>query len=383
MNDKLKALQQELAQVKQKLAVKEKELENKEKVFKAVIDNSIVGYWEWDIKNDKEYLSPSFKMMFGYEAHEMTEEPTTWRNIIHPEDLEKAQEIFQRCKQSDVDEYYATEVRYYHKDGSLVDIFCSGRVTERDANNIPTKMVGSHINISPLKKVQRKLMETTKLLSRQNKRLHDFAYITTHNMRSPIGNLVSLHGLYELCETPQEKEDMVAKLNDISHELLRNVNELSDTLKKDHKDDENIFFSKVFDNVKKQLSNTIAQKEATLSCSFDNQPTIRYPKIYLESILLNLISNALKYSSPKRTVRISVTTKRNNNKTQLCVSDNGLGIDMEKHGHKIFGLYNTFHKNADAKGIGLFITKTQIESLGGNITVDSIPDQGTTFTVTF
>jgi PAS domain S-box-containing protein len=384
MDEKLKALQDELAQVKQQLADKEKELAERNQVFEALANNTIVAYWEWDIIQNKEYLSSSFMEMFGYDPEQIRSESKSWRDIIHEEDLIKVDQLFNRCLENELNGYHSCEVRYIHKNGTIIDVYCSGKVIARNEENHPTKMVGSHINISPLKKVQRRLMETTKLLAHQNKQLHDFAYITTHNLRSPIGNLVSLHELYKICSEQKDKEEMVDKLEEVSLQLLHNVNDLSDSLKEQQdKQYQEIAFQDVCDNVLRQLSTFIENKNAQIDISFQEKASIAYPKIYLESILLNLVSNALKYSSTKRSVELSISTRVENHKTKLIVSDNGQGIDMDKYSHQLFGLYNTFHKNPDAKGIGLFITKTQIESLGGSIHVDSTPDVGTTFTITF
>jgi signal transduction histidine kinase len=104
---------------------------------------------------------------------------------------------------------------------------------------------------------------------------------------------------------------------------------------------------------------------------------------YLESIILNILTNAIKYRSPKRKSNIHIYAKFNNNMIQLIVMDNGLGIDLKLHGSKIFGMYKTFHGNNDAKGIGLFITKNQIDAMGGSIEVESKLNQGTTFKINF
>lgn len=384
MDEKMKALQRELEEVKQQLVVCEAELEARKKVFDAVYDNTIVGYWEWDVKNDTEYLSPSFTMMFGYEFEELNNTNTSWKTIIHKDDLERVTELFNRCFNNEIDEFYNNEVRYRHKDGSTVDVYCSGRITERDENSKPIKMVGCHIDITPLKKEQRKLMETTKVLAQQNKQLQDFAYITSHNLRSPAGNLVSLHELYKMSTSQEEKDQLVLKLEEVSHQLLNNVNELSESLKKHQENNyKEIELEKVCESVLKQLSVTIEDKKAKINVDFKAKEKIAFPKIYLESILLNLVSNALKYASNKRKPEITIATELKNENTLLHVSDNGLGIDMRKHEDQLFGLHNTFHGNDDAKGIGLFITKTQIESLGGNISVKSVPEKGTRFTITF
>lgn len=108
---------------------------------------------------------------------------------------------------------------------------------------------------------------------------------------------------------------------------------------------------------------------------------ISYSIAYLRSIFLNLISNSLKYCSSKRKPVIHISSEKVNNRIQLIFKDNGLGIDLDKYGDKVFGFRKTFHKNASAKGLGLFIIKSQIEALKGTIAIDSELDKGTKFTI--
>ncbi|MEQ9412921.1 MAG: ATP-binding protein, partial [Cyclobacteriaceae bacterium] len=103
----------------------------------------------------------------------------------------------------------------------------------------------------------------------------------------------------------------------------------------------------------------------------------------MESIIQNLVGNAIKYRSPERNPEIEVKTFRVNDETYFSVVDNGLGINLERHGGKIFGLHKTFHRHTEAKGVGLFITKTQVEAMGGTITVESTVGKGSTFTINF
>ena len=112
-------------------------------------------------------------------------------------------------------------------------------------------------------------------------------------------------------------------------------------------------------------------------------PSFYLPKFYLESILHNFISNAIKYRSPERKLLVVVKSWRENELIHLSVEDNGLGMDLKIVGDRVFGLYKTFHKHGQAKGLGLYLTKMQIEKLGGEVSVQSEPDVGTTFTVTF
>jgi signal transduction histidine kinase len=125
------------------------------------------------------------------------------------------------------------------------------------------------------------------------------------------------------------------------------------------------------------------QCDGEITFNFTAYPEINYNKTYLESILLNLLSNAIKYRSPKRPLKVHFKTEVINEIVVLKVSDNGLGIDMNKYGDKLFGLRKTFHEHKDAKGVGLFLTKSQVEAMGGKIWVESAVDKGTTILIQF
>ena len=102
---------------------------------------------------------------------------------------------------------------------------------------------------------------------------------------------------------------------------------------------------------------------------------------YMESIILNLITNAIKYRDPKRRSWLQISAERINGYVIITASDNGLGINLERYGDRIFGLYKTFHQHSDARGLGLYMTKSQVEVMGGAITVQSKVGEGTTFTI--
>jgi signal transduction histidine kinase len=140
--------------------------------------------------------------------------------------------------------------------------------------------------------------------------------------------------------------------------------------------------SESINHVLNQLHGIIFEQNAKVTVYLEVDK-ISYPKVYLESILYNLLSNALKYIAKDKIPEIIVSTYTQDNRTILSVKDNGIGLDMNKYGNKIFKLNQVFHKGYDSKGIGLFITKTQVESLGGNIEVKSVLNEGSEFIVTF
>ena len=238
-----------------------------------------------------------------------------------------------------------------------------------------------------LKETIAKLDKLTKRLEFKRNTLQDFAYIVSHNLRSPTGNLIALMDIYKRTEDPEKKEFLMSKFFDVAVQLAVTVQDLSEVLNINQNKEverENLSFRTVLEN---QITNNISEimrLNAHVHYDFSECESINYPKIYLDSILLNLLTNALKYSSTDRTPEISFTTNIDaNGLITLYCKDNGLGIDLKKYGSKIFSLHKTFHQRADARGVGLFITKQQIKSLGGDIEVQSEPNVGTTFIIKF
>jgi PAS domain S-box-containing protein len=231
------------------------------------------------------------------------------------------------------------------------------------------------------------LNKLTKRLEYKRNTLQDFTYIVSHNLRSPTGNLISLIDLYKRTTDLQKKELLLSKIFDVSHQLGNTVHDLSEVLNINQNavlQKEVLHFETIVASQITSLASQIMDAEASITFDFSACETILYPKVYLESIILNLLTNALKYSSAERRPEIVFTTTKNRKGLiSLYCKDNGQGIDLKKYGSKIFSLHKTFHNNPDAKGVGLFITKNQIKSMGGSITVQSEVDKGTTFTVHF
>lgn len=223
-------------------------------------------------------------------------------------------------------------------------------------------------------------------LQKKNQQLLNFAHITSHNLRSPVSNLNSLLWLYKESQTSEEKALLFEKFETVIHNLSETLNELVDALKIQEDTDkkrEILLFEDVFKKVKESMAGKILETEAVVSYNFSKAPTIDYPRLYLESILQNLLSNSLKYKSPHRTPVIHAETLFQDGILTLKFSDNGMGIDLRRHADKLFGLNKTFHKHAEAKGVGLFITKTQVEAMGGSITATSEVDKGSVFIIYF
>ena len=136
-------------------------------------------------------------------------------------------------------------------------------------------------------------------------------------------------------------------------------------------------------NMKQNIHVLFPQQLVNFTIDVPNSYNVMAIPAYLESIFLNLCSNSLKYADPNRSPEIEITSITEGDITKVMYKDNGRGIDMQKHGSQIFRMHKTFHKNKDANGVGLYITKNQIEAMGGAITIESEVNVGTTFYLEF
>lgn len=277
------------------------------------------------------------------------------------------------------------DVECQRKDGSKFAMEIHGK-------NIPymgkTIRVTEFRDVTARKKAKEKIQEQNARLSnvasdlkRKNDQLEEFAQIVSHNLRGPIGNILSLISFYEETKSEKERAEYFNLLKTSSHAVQNTFNELVEVLRiRQHTDIERqtISFESTLEKVKQMFAAKINETQAVITSDFQVS-TIIYPNIYLESIVLNLLSNSLKYRKKNVAPAITFKTYRIDGSTILEVSDNGLGIDLERYGHQLFKLNKTFHLHAEARGIGLFITKNQVEAMGGEIKVFSKPNEGATF----
>ncbi|MEZ4974514.1 MAG: PAS domain S-box protein [Cyclobacteriaceae bacterium] len=241
-------------------------------------------------------------------------------------------------------------------------------------------------DVTERKAAQKSLEDMAHDLTNRNKQLANFAHITSHNLRAPVSNLNSLLAIYHISESDEEKREIFDRFQKVIAHLSNTLNELVDAIKIQENaevDREHLSFSEILTKSGEMMTAQVWQTKAEIDSDFDKAPFIHYNKHYLDSIFQNLLSNSLRYRSPDRNPEIRIRTSIENGQTVLTFADNGLGMDLEKHGHKLFGLHKTFHRHNEAKGVGLFITKTQVEAMGGTIEAESEIGKGTTFTITF
>ncbi|NRF37481.1 PAS domain-containing sensor histidine kinase [Pedobacter foliorum] len=242
-------------------------------------------------------------------------------------------------------------------------------------------------NVTHTKKLEEERNKLLVSLSRINEELHHLTHMASHDLRAPVSNLLAIFSLLDM-ETIQDEEtrNLINILQSTTEGLNVTLNyylEAACQKKSLHVPTENLNLHQSLDGVLHSINSLVLGSRAVLHIDFSEFDTLNFNKVYMESIFLNLITNSIKYAKPGSHPDISIVTKRTNGSQQLIFSDKGLGFDMEKVKHKVFGLHQTFHNHPDSKGIGLFLIYNHINSLGGQIQVESKINEGVRFVLTF
>jgi len=242
-------------------------------------------------------------------------------------------------------------------------------------------------NITEQKQEQKQKEKMSADLIQRNLDLEQFTFIISHNLRAPAANIIACAEiLQDETITPQEQKDLlhgIYKSVTALDAVIKDINKILQVKSEVNEKKEVIIFSKLVNDIMISISNLIDKHHVRIISDFSEVDEIYSLKIYIYSIFYNLISNSIKYSKLDEQALIEIKSKKENDKTILTFKDNGLGIDMKTKGDKIFGLYKRFHTHVEGKGMGLFMVKTQVESLGGKITIASELNKGTEFTIVF
>ncbi len=328
------------------------------------------------------YVNPAFSQMSGYQSNEIIGKSA---NIFKgpksdSDELKKLLKAIKNEEECLIETItYTKNKEEYWVRFSMIPIFNNEEVISH--------WISIQRDITDEKKLETEKEHLIRELTQNNKDLKQFSYITSHNLRAPLSNLIGLLNLTE--DIPIENEELQEILTGFTkstHLLNETINDLVKVIIiKDNPSmqKEEVSLKEVFENVFSQLSFQIELHKPIIKLKFDKLPQLTTNKAYIESILLNLLTNSIKYKSENRKLKISITAEQVDNKAILTFKDNGIGIDLERNRDKIFGLYQRFHNYPDSKGLGLYLVKSQVETMGGTISIDSEVNKGTTFTITF
>lgn len=345
--------------------------------------NAVDGVvWESDPDTfDFTFISKKSEDILGYTQEEWLSSPGFWVDHIHPDDRVWVMRYCKTCTQK-LDQH-DFEYRMIAKDGSLVWLRDIVNVVVEDGKAVLLR--GIMIDITKTKKSEKDLKHSFDLVNEQNKRLLNFSYIVSHNLRSHTSNIQSIATLIDMASNHEEQREMITLLKTVSNSLnetLLNLNKVVNIQTNINVIVEPLKLRHYIDRTLEVLHDQIALKQVQIENKVTDDIIVNYNPAYLESILLNFIFNAIRYSHPDRLPVIELSCHHEDHLV-LRISDNGIGIDLDKHGKELFGMYKTFTSNPDSKGVGLFISKNQIDAMGGRVLVESVVNVGTVFKIYF
>ena len=353
-----------------------------EKKFRSIVENSSDGYILIEMSGKIRELSPYGKLRIN--INPINEDGFFNIDLIHPEHRKQVLKTF-----FDVSKNYgdikSIELKFKISENNY-------RWIESTIYNLLNEPSVDAVVLNYRDITLRKLEEEQRLalieeLIQSNADLKQFGFITSHNLRAPLTNLLSIVDLLDLnkIKDDQSKELLRAfktatfQMNDTLNDLIKVLFIRENKFLALNKID---FQTVVSKNIH-DLNALINSADINISVDFFEAPSVLFDANYLESILLNLMSNSIKFSSPDRKLEISMKSRIEGEFIILEFSDNGIGMDSERVKDRIFGLYQRFHDRSDGKGIGLYLIHSQVTALGGKISVKSKVNEGTTFYITF
>ena len=323
-------------------------------------------------------VNPAVSKLLGYSEEELKQHPIN--DFVFSEDKKSTETARLELKKKVP--LFNFENRYLTKDGNIVWLLWTSIPIENE------KVVYAIAkNITLQKEIEHERNKHIAELTKINEEYKQLTYTSAHDLRSPVNNLLSV---FELLDTTKindaETIELISILKTTSEGLKNTLNDYVKVL--DKKNDliakiEMINLNQIVKEVLLSINSLIQNSAATITTDFTSFENVKFNKAYLKSIFLNLITNAIKYSSPDRFPIITLSTQLDNGAKKMIISDNGIGFDMDNVKGKVFGLHQKFNNNKDSNGIGLYLVYNHITSLGGHITLESKLNEGAKFIITF
>lgn len=323
-------------------------------------------------------VNPALTNLLGYSSEELTKKPIN--EFIFPDDTPITDSYRNRIK--DGMPLLNFENRYITKEGDVVWLsWTSIPDTDRKLVYAIAK------NVTHNRKLSDDRNQLISSLTKKNSDLKQLTYSTSHDLRSPLSNMVGILSILDYSKI-EDKEtlELLDMLNISAEKMKQTLDNQIDSLRETERvivDVREINLNDCLKTTTDSIKSHINTSNTTIEKNFDAFETVRFNRSYMESIFLNLITNAIRYSKPTESPVINIRTEIQGGVRQLIFSDNGIGMNMENIRGKIFGFNQTFHNNKDSKGIGLYLVNSHVQAMSGLISVESEVGKGSTFTISF
>lgn len=354
--------------------------ENRLNMLATVADKTTNAVIIADAQERIEWVNDSFTRNSGYSLQEVRGK--TPADVVHgPESTTRYKNHILPLLQKGVP--FQVETINYSKDGEKywIESFVSPIY---DSAGDLSHYIAIENNITQRKLDEIARSEALERSREQNKRMENFTRILSHNFRSYGTNILGLARELDYLEQSELGKELIDHLQNSAEQLLSALDNLSQVLKVQQDKDlprQWIALRDVLQNIRQVLSREIKESGAYFKAHFSESLSINFYPPYIYSIFQNMLSNAIRYSHPDRSPRVDIYAEIRDDFLYLTFQDNGLGIDLEKHGEELFGMYKTFHNHPESNGLGLHLVKTQVESQKGTIEVESTVGKGTAFTI--
>ncbi len=292
-----------------------------------------------------------------------------------------------------IDELMPSEVGQLHKNAVLeayqtqevVEVRYSISVQGEDRHfRSRTVTFGQDKTVTVITDISQSVYSRQKIEA-QNKQLTHFTHIVSHNLRSSVSNMQGLLGVLEAEEPDIFQNTYIQLFAQVAHKLNETIQHLNQVLdinfQVSAQEKTTVYLHQMVTDTMLSISFLAKEAQVELINQVPEDVQVFVVPAYMESIILNFLTNGIKYRSKRKKSYVSVSATEDQAHVYIKVEDNGLGIDLKTHGEKVFGMYKTFHEHPEAKGIGLFLTKSQVDAMGGHIDVQSTVNLGTIFTV--
>jgi PAS domain S-box-containing protein len=323
-------------------------------------------------------INPAVSKLLGYTMEELYARPIN--DFVHCADKRSTQQArIELTKSKPLNNF---ENRYVKKSGEIVWLLWTSLPVESDQ-----LVFAIAKDITHTKRLEADRSTLLTNLTNTNEDLKQLTYTTSHDLRSPVNNLLAVLDLLDISKINDEEANELIQVVKLSGEYLKEtLDNYVDALSEKHQDlasIEDVDLNRSLNDVLKSINSLVETSKVTIQTDFSKLEKIKFNKAYMESVFLNLLTNSIKYARPDTFPVISIHAEKVNGRHQLTFADNGLGFDMEKVKDKIFGLHQKFHNHIDSKGIGLYLVHNHITSLAGKISVESKVNEGTRFIMSF
>jgi PAS domain S-box-containing protein len=366
-------------------------LKDNEKRLELALEGAYEGMWDWNIQTGDVVFSDIWAEMLGYNLEEIEPHVNSWDILLHPDDKEKTLADIQQHLDGKTTRY-ESEHRLKTKSGDYKWILDRGQIVEWDENGKPLRAIGTHIDISRQKQIEKELIEAMNKAETADKLKSAFLSNMSHEIRTPMNGIIGFTELLSKKDISTEKQNRFFNIIQASSkQLLQLINDIVDISKIEANQlnisyeefDINSMISELSEILQMELNKQNKEQEIEIitDCpNFESPFPIYSSPIRLKQIISNLLNNSIKFT---QNGHIKLGYKKiGENHIQIFVEDTGIGISEQ--GKKI--VFDRFmqatpetSKKYGGTGLGLFITKQLTGLLYGELSFKSELQKGTTF----